>query len=261
MDFYSEINKQLLHRKRSLEEELLAETTKRRCLEVKVDKLQTKVKQQPQIIINTNVSKKKYIKKPLADCSRQQKYNRKKKMIKEVNTSLSVCKSEGYDPRYIEIQSKETGNCEVIDLSGESASDRTNKILSIFGKSNRNGNDDVHSSLYVKDKFGVSNEAYHELRMSSDLPSISKVKRLSKSLNSQFGISATPNNIIGIQQSVKACILQRLTILVNKNVKEGVNTPSTIRIKLTGDGTQIGRELNVVNIKTRGSVSAAKKTT
>ena len=244
----SEINKQLLHRKRSMEEELHAETTKRRCLEVKVDKLQTKVKQQAQVIINTNVSRKKYLKKPLADCSRQQQYNRKKKMIKEVNTSLSVCKTEGYDPQYLEIQSKETGNCEVIDLSGESVSDRSNKTLSIFDKSNRNGSDYVHSSLYVKDKFGVSNEAYHELSMLSDLPSISKVKRLSKSLNSQFGISATPNNIIGVQQSVKARILQRLTILVSKNVKEGINTPSTIRIKLTGDGTQIGRGLNVVNI-------------
>lgn len=233
----SEINKQLLHRKRSLEE-LHAETTKRRCLEAKVDKLQEKVKQQAQVIINTNVHRKAYLKKPLADCSRQQKHNRKKDMIKEVNTRLSVCKTEGYNLRCLEIQSTDTGSYEVIDLSMQSVSD----------KSNKDDNNNVHSSLYIKDKFGVSNEAYHELSMLSDLPSISKIKKLSKSLNSQFGISVTPNNIIGVQQSVKARIFQRLTVLVNKNIKEGIDTPSTIRIKLTGDGTQIGRGLNVVNI-------------
>ena len=109
-------------------------------------------------------------------------------MIKEVNTRLSVCKTEGYNPRYLEIQSTETGSSEVIDLRGQSIPDRANK----------NGSDNIHTSLYVKDKFGVSNEAYHELSMLSDLPSISKVKKLLKSLNSQFGISVTPNKIIGI---------------------------------------------------------------
>ena len=73
----SEINRQLLHRKRSFKE-LHAETTKCRCLEAKVDKLQEKVKQQAQVIINTNVPRKVYLKKPLADCSRLQKHNRKK---------------------------------------------------------------------------------------------------------------------------------------------------------------------------------------
>lgn len=39
----SEINRQLLHKKRVLEEDLHTETTKRRCLEVKVDELQKKL--------------------------------------------------------------------------------------------------------------------------------------------------------------------------------------------------------------------------
>ena len=37
-------------------------------------------------------------------------------------------------------------------------------------------------------------------------------------------------------------------IFLHKNTDQGVSTPDTIRIKLTGDGTQIGRELNEVNI-------------
>ena len=54
-----------------------------------------------------------------------------------------------------------------------------------------------------------------------------------------------------MQQNVKARILQHLTTLVNKNIKEGIDTPSTIWTKLTGDDTQIGRGLNVVNIAMR----------
>ena len=93
----------------------------------------------------------------------------------------------------------------------------------------------------------MSNEAYHELSMLSNPPSISKIQKLSKSLNSQFDISVSPNNIIGVQQNVKARILQLLTILVNKTLKKELILHLQY-IKLTGDGTQIGRGLNVANI-------------
>ena len=50
-----------------------------------------------------------------------------------------------------------------------------------------------------------------------------------------------------MQQSLKKRVLQRLEVLIHKNTEEGIDTPDTIRIKLTGDGTQIGRELKVIN--------------
>ena len=50
-----------------------------------------------------------------------------------------------------------------------------------------------------------------------------------------------------MQQSLKKRVLQRLEVLIRKNTEEGIDTPDTIRIKLTGDGTQIGRELKVIN--------------
>ena len=43
-------------------------------------------------------------------------------------------------------------------------------------------------SVYVKDKFSVSNKAFHELSMLSNLPSSSKVKNLTRTLNSQLDI-------------------------------------------------------------------------
>ena len=67
-------------------------------------------------------------------------------------------------------------------------------------------------------------------------------------LNSKFNIRSCPNGIIGVQQSLKSRIVQRLTVFIQRASKDGVTLPDTIKIKLTGDGTRIARGLNIVNI-------------
>ena len=86
----------------------------------------------------------------------------------------------------------------------------------------------IHSTLHVKDKFSISNEGYHELSMMSDLPSSSQIKKLTVSLNSQCDIQSCPNGIIGVQQSIKARVTQRLTHFVQKATKEGISVPTNI---------------------------------
>ena len=111
-----------------------------------------------------------------------------------------------------------------------------------------NTSDQNCSTLYIKDKFSISNEAYHELSVTSDLPSSSQIKKLTISLNSQWDIHNCPNEIVGVQQSIRARIIQCLTQFVRKGNKEGMAIPTTIRIKLTGDGMRIARGLNIVNV-------------
>lgn len=82
------------------------------------------------------------------------------------------------------------------------------------------------SVLYVKDKFSVSNKAFHELSMLSNLPSSSKVKNLTRTLNSQLDIRSAPNGIVGVQQSLRARIMLWLTQLVENS--KGVEIPSTV---------------------------------
>ena len=82
--------------------------------------------------------------------------------------------------------------------------------------------------------------------MLSNLSSSSEVKNLTHTLNSQFDIRSAPNGIVGVQQSLRARVMLRLTQLVENS--KGVDIPSTIRVKLTGDGTEIARGLSVVNI-------------
>ena len=50
-----------------------------------------------------------------------------------------------------------------------------------------------------------------------------------------------------MQQSIRARFVQHLTRFVQKANKEGTPIPTTIKIKLTGNGTRIARGLNIVN--------------
>ena len=105
----------------------------------------------------------------------------------------------------------------------------------------------VHSALYVKDKFCVSNEAYHEMSMLSNLPSSFQVNKVVRTFNSQYEISNSPNNIVGVQQKLRKRLAFHIAELSKLCSKSQKPIPSTIRVKLKGDGTQIARGLSVVN--------------
>ncbi|KAL9970448.1 hypothetical protein ACROYT_G022824 [Oculina patagonica] len=110
--------------------------------------------------------------------------------------------------------------------------------------------DEIHLLLYSKERFNVSNEAYHELSMiCKDLPRSWKVHERIKALNSKWNLSNTPGDTCGVQQSIK----ERLEIRLQSLIK---NTPTNsafkhnrkIQVKLTGDGTNIGKRLHVINV-------------
>ena len=107
----------------------------------------------------------------------------------------------------------------------------------------------VYSSLYVKDKYSISDQAYHELStVVFDLPRSYQVKSIAQEINSGYKITQAPNGVLGVQQSLKARVTSRLTYLVQKAEKNGKEISNNIRIKLTGDGTRIACGFSVVNI-------------
>ena len=196
---------------------------KRKRLEQKIDQLQEKVQQQ--------TTRRPHLRKPLEECTRQQQHNRKNEMIEAVKVA---CSSEGYDPCSLLLKCKDSGKHELITINKTTASMGSNKTP------------EVHSSLYIKDKFSISNDAYHEISMLSNLPSLTEVRKLTQLMNSKFPISSPPN--IGAQTSLRARLLYRIECLINRNKKDHISTPQIIRIKLTADGTRIVRSLDIVNI-------------
>ena len=102
-------------------------------------------------------------------------------------------------------------------------------------------NDKVHKTLLIKDKCAISNSAFHELSMVSDLPSSNQVKRLACEFNKTFLIHPSPHGIVGVQQSLRERLSIRFTELVRRLEAEEKTVPTVFRVKLTGDGTQCTR--------------------
>ena len=76
--------------------------------------------------------------------------------------------------------------------------------------------DIIKQILYIKEKFNISDKAYHELSMvHPSLPRWLTLNKASKEMDYSSTIYPTPGPIVGIQQSLK----DRLTIRLEHVVK------------------------------------------
>jgi len=82
--------------------------------------------------------------------------------------------------------------------------------------------------------------------VNSDLPRFSQLQKRVNELESQEHIFPTPGNTIGMQQSLRKRLQYRNHELRSKS--ESFQQKRTVRIKVTGDGTQISRNLHTVVI-------------
>ena len=237
-----EVNRQLLHRKRNIEAQLDEECTKRRKLQSEVGMLQRTTKQQAKTILRIKTGHSDNCRgsssKTWTEYSRQQRHNKRKTLAKGIQGALSFCEDENFRPCALEVENMDTGNREILNIDTGTYSKKEQESSSA----------NPHSALYVKDKYCISNEAFHELSMLSNLPNSSQVKKLAHTLNSHYDVCSSPNGVVGVQQSLRKRITVRVTRLIKECSEENREISSTIRVKLTGDGTQIARGLSVVNI-------------
>lgn len=240
------LNTQMIKRKRSLEKQLSEEVAKRKKIEVEVKPLRSTARQQAKAISRFRPGRSENSRgsssKSWHQYSRQQRHNKRKMLASNVTSVLTFCSAEGFKPHFLELENIDTGCVEVLDVQNGTLSVRSHSS-NVVAES-----DKVHKALLVKDKCAISNNAFHELSMVSDLPSSSQIKRLAYELNKTYCICPSPNGIVGVQQSLKERLSLRLTELIRKFEADAKPVPTTFRVKLTGDGTQIARGLTVVNI-------------
>ncbi len=211
------VNHQLINRKRKLESQLEEENSKRRRLERELKNLKKSTKEQATVIARLKTGRLEKSKgsslRPWNECSRQQQYNREKNIANGVKAALSFCSDKGFEPCSIEILNVDTGNHEMLQIKNAMFShNKDNSVKSVGGE--------LHSSLYIKDKFCISDEAFHETCMLPSLPKSGQVKRLAHKMNSKYEILNTPNGTIGVQQSLKSRIEIRMPYLADKYQRE-----------------------------------------
>lgn len=103
----------------------------------------------------------------------------------------------------------------------------------------------VNILLYVEDKFGIFDQAYLALRSAGNLPSIYQIRKAKAHLDQSSTVTPTPSNAIGFQRDFVQLLRSRVKILNDKHIgQEG----DEIRVKLSGDGTWIVKNLHVVNV-------------
>ena len=100
----------------------------------------------------------------------------------------------------------------------------------------------VNLLLFAKERFGISNAAYHELSMLfPTLPHSNHLNQRVKELNKQWTVFPIPEGTIGVQQSLKRLLTDRVEYLLSTDSQVTSHHSSRkIRVKLTGDGTNIG---------------------
>ena len=106
----------------------------------------------------------------------------------------------------------------------------------------------MNFALFVKDKFCLSDEEYHEISLlSRELPRLHTVKKLTKSLNSQASVTPTVG-VVGVEQKLQDRLILHLTEMQRKGELDSLlRDNNCIRIKLSDDGTQLSRSVHVIN--------------
>ena len=98
----------------------------------------------------------------------------------------------------------------------------------------------------MKDKFQISDKAWHELSVQTkDLPSTYKIKKRIELLNKQWNVFPTPGTTEGVQMKLKDSLMEQTSRLMKS---DKLDNCGTLRIKISGDGTRIGKRLQLLNV-------------
>ena len=106
--------------------------------------------------------------------------------------------------------------------------------------------DYVNLLLYIKDKFNISNTAWHELSVvSKGLPLTYSLKKRIEARNKNWHIFPTPGSSDGVQIKLEDSLKEQTERLLAGNI---IKANETLKIKLSGDGTRIGKRLQLLNV-------------
>ena len=205
------------------------------------EKANEKLHKELSTVTNTHVSKRR---STGTDYSERHLRRLKHQRTGTCCASLEWLGREGYIPLKLEVLNTKSGDVETIVLN-------EGRCQEIFGQDSITDDelDMINMLLFVKDKYDVSGRAYHEFAsICKQLPRHYKLQRRISELNELWNIKPTPNNTCGVQQSLEDRLHIRISQLHKVAPKDvQFRTEQKIRLKLSGDGTNIGKRLHVIN--------------
>ena len=236
---------------------LVVQSCKKKCeeLEVKIKETENKLKDVTnkmealkksnqnlsQALITKNGEESSAVKKGRSyksweEYSPQYMRIKKRQFASDVVTALSFTEDRNFKPMEIEFLNKSTGERLRVDSDGKAMICQ-----------DKQSDTDIQKILYIKEKYQVSNKAYHELAMiNPELPRSCTLIKAAKDLDLKSTICRTPGKAIGVQQSVLERLKKAATWLMTAD--PSFCQQQTIKVKITGDGTNISRSMHCVII-------------
>lgn len=242
--------------KRKLQNEVDLERAKRLCVEEELDRsLEENQRQEnfykrkfKQVVLNTSKKERKDKtrgldkKKAFSDYLKRHQNRIKKKAKEECQATLAFLELYNYVPIKVEVLNEQTNNYEtqtlnLIDEDFETPCNSPKEINDI---------DNLNTWLYLKDKFQISNEAWREIsKHASDVPNLYNMEKWVQLVNSKWSLKPTPGDTEGIQISFVESLEENIRQLKANQV---INDKDTTKVKLSGDGTNIGKRLTLENV-------------
>ena len=214
-----------------LESELKESNKKLKEITNQMKLLENSSKKLSSALINSgNSTARVRSKKRWSQCSPQYQRRKRKQIAQNVQTALSFVSDEDFQHTRVELRNNETGEVVVVNSDGQAVVPKPNRSTP--------NHDLVKQTLYVKERYNLSNAAYHELSMvNSTLPRSCALMKAAKELDIKSIIRPTPGKITGVQQSLTERLVKCVRWLMKTN--SSFTQTSCIRVKLTGDGTAI----------------------
>ena len=177
--------------------------------------------------------------------SKRHEQRLKKARAGACEASLAWLEDQGLTPVEVVVHSAETGAVQHIGIN----QDIVNALGVSEGAIDEDDLDRVNMMLSVKDRFNVSGRAYHEMaKVCKAMPRHYMIKKKISELNRLWHISPTPNGVVGVQQCLEERLVERVKHLKHTTPPDAdFKISKVVRVKLSGDGTTIGKRLHVVN--------------
>ena len=166
--------------------------------------------------------------------------------VEDCKTSLLWLSSEGLIPQKLTVTDVGTGNVDHLILT-ESDDGNSLPTVSVSADSAEVAQTKISQLIFAKDSHNISDRAYsHLAKIEPSLPRLSQVKKQVNELNAKYEINSLPNGVTGVQQSLSARLIERIK---NSSSQALATTfpDNIVRIKLSGDGTNVGKHIHLVN--------------
>ena len=242
-DLHEETIQGMIKRK---DNEIALEATKRIKLDQE-NKLmkENKVLKDTVNILTQDTSKRSTPRKNWISYSKKQQQRKRRELKERVNARL-LNVDDHFETTSVSFKNKETSEILTI-ISPQNAGEIECSTSS--HKEDESAQSLRDMLLYIKEKYGISDKAYHELSMLvTSMPRSCTLMKRQHELNGLFVVSPTPDSTVGVQQSLRSRLCTRIRVLKHANSSQLQTLSKHVRVKLSADGTRVGRKLHVINI-------------